>query len=152
MRFVTPDSRLGQPEVALGIIPGAGGTQRLTRLVGRARALEIILGCHDVTGDEAAATGYANRVLSDNEIEGFVREFAARVAALPPRAVAEAKRAVDGGITDPDPGYTVEAAAFRAARLDPEATRRMRRFLEVGGQTRDGERDVEALLDRLTDP
>src|ERR1019366_9330140 len=76
LRFVTPDARLSQPEVALGIIPGAGGTQRLTRLVGRARALEIVLGCRDVTGDEAAAIGYVNRVLSDNEIEDYVREFA----------------------------------------------------------------------------
>jgi enoyl-CoA hydratase/carnithine racemase len=150
LRFVTPDARLSQPEVALGIIPGAGGTQRLTRLVGRARALEIVLGCRDVTGDEAAAIGYVNRVLGDDEIEGFVREFAARIASMPPRAVAAAKRAIDGGLPDPDPGYAVEGTAFRDARLDPEATRRMRRFLDVGGQTRDGERDVEGLLNRLT--
>jgi enoyl-CoA hydratase/carnithine racemase len=150
VRFVTPDARLSQPEVALGIIPGAGGTQRLPRLVGRARALEIVLGCRDVTGEEAAAIGYVNRVLSDDEIEGFVREFAGRVASMPTRAVAEAKRAIDGGLSDPDAGYAVEGAAFRDARLDPESTRRMRRFLEIGGQTRDGERDVEALLDRLT--
>jgi enoyl-CoA hydratase/carnithine racemase len=150
LRFVTPDARLSQPEVALGIIPGAGGTQRLTRLVGRARALEIVLGCRDVNGEEAAAIGYVNRVLGDDEIEGFVRDLAARVASMPPNAVAAAKRAIDGGLPDPDPGYTIEAAAFRATRADPEATRRMRRFLAVGGQTRDGERDVEALLDRLT--
>jgi enoyl-CoA hydratase/carnithine racemase len=152
LRFVTPEARLSQPEVALGIIPGAGGTQRLTRLVGRARALEIVLGCRDVNGDEAAAIGYVNRVLSDNEIEGFVREFARRVASMPPEAVAAAKRAIDGGLPDPDPGYVAEATAFRDTLLDPEATRRMHRFLEVGGQTRDGERDVEALLDRLTSP
>jgi enoyl-CoA hydratase/carnithine racemase len=150
LRFVTPEARLSQPEVALGIIPGAGGTQRLTRLVGRARALEIVLGCRDVTGEEAAAIGYVNRVLNDNEIEGFVRELASRVASMPPGAVAAAKRAIDGGLPDPDPGYAAEGAAFRDTRLDPEATRRMRRFLDVGGQTRDGERDVEALLDRLT--
>jgi enoyl-CoA hydratase/carnithine racemase len=152
LRFATPDARFGQPEVALGIIPGAGGTQRLTRLVGRARALEIVLGCADVTGDEAAAIGYVNRVLADDEIEDFVRALATRIATLPPLAVGAAKRAVDAALPDPTPGLIVEGAAFREARLDPEAARRMRQFLEVGGQTREGERTVETLLDRLTPP
>jgi enoyl-CoA hydratase/carnithine racemase len=152
LRFATPDARFGQPEVALGIIPGAGGTQRLTRLVGRARALEIVLGCADVTGDEAAAIGYVNRVLADDEIEDFVRALAGRIATLPPLAVGAAKRAVDAALPDPTPGLIVEGAAFREARLDPEAARRMRQFLEVGGQTREGERTVETLLDRLTPP
>jgi enoyl-CoA hydratase/carnithine racemase len=149
LRFATPDARLGQPEVALGIVPGAGGTQRLTRLVGRARALEIVLGCADVTGDEAAAMGYVNRVLADDEIEGFVRGLAGRIAAMPALAVAAAKRAVDAALPDPTPGLVVEGAAFLETRLDPEATRRMRQFLEVGGQTREGERAVDGLLDRL---
>jgi enoyl-CoA hydratase/carnithine racemase len=152
LRFATPDARFGQPEVALGIIPGAGGTQRLTHLVGRARALEIVLGCGDVTGDEAAAIGYVNRVIADDGIERFVRALAGRIATLPPLAVAAAKRAVDAALPDPTPGLAAEGAAFQEARLDPEATRRMRQFLEVGGQTRDGERSVEALLDRLTPP
>ena len=152
LRFATPDARFGQPEVALGIIPGAGGTQRLTRLVGRARALEVVLGCADVTGDEAAAMGYVNRVLADDEIDAFVRALAERIASLPPLAVAAAKRAVDAALPDPIPGLAVEGAAFTEARLDPEATRRMRRFLEVGGQTRDGERRVDTILDRLTPP
>jgi enoyl-CoA hydratase/carnithine racemase len=152
LRFATPDARFAQPEVALGIIPGAGGTQRLTRLVGRARALEIVLGCADVTGDEAAAIGYVNRVLGDDEIEGFVRGLAARIAAMPPAAVAAAKRAVDAALPDPTPGLVVEGAAFHETRLDPEAARRMERFLEAGGQTRDGERQVETILERLTPP
>jgi len=152
LRFATPDARFGQPEVALGIIPGAGGTQRLTRLVGRARALEVVLGCADVTGDEAAAMGYVNRVIADDEIDAFVRALAARIVTLPPLAVAAAKRAVDAALPDPIPGLTVEGAAFTEARLDPEATRRMRRFLEVGGQTRDAERTVDGLLDRLPPP
>ncbi len=152
LRFATSDARLGQPEVALGIIPGAGGTQRLTRLVGRARALEVILGCDDVTGDEAAAIGYVNRVLPDDEIERFVRTLALRVASLPPIAVAAAKRAVDAALPDPTPGFVVEGAAFHETRLDPESARRMHRFLEVGGQTREGERTVATVLDRLTPP
>ena len=152
LRLATPDARFGQPEVALGIIPGAGGTQRLTRLVGRARALEIVLGCADVTGDEAAAIGYVNRVLPDDEIEGFTRALAERIATMPPLAVAAAKRAVDAALPDPIPGLAAEGAAFHEARLDPEAARRMRRFLEVGGQTREGERTVGPLLDQLPPP
>ena len=150
LRFATPDARFAQPEVALGIIPGAGGTQRLTRLVGRARALEIVLGCGDVSGDEAAAIGYVNRVVSDDEIEDTVRALATRIAAMPAHAVAAAKRAVDAALPDPTPGFVVEGRAFHEARQHPDATRRMQRFLEVGGQTRDGERDVTSLLDRLS--
>jgi enoyl-CoA hydratase/carnithine racemase len=150
LRYVTPDARLAQPEVALGIIPGAGGTQRLTRLVGRARALEIVLGCDDVTGEEAAAIGYANRVLAAAEIDGFVRTLAARIASFPVHAVAAAKRAVDAALADPTPGLVAEGRAFDASRFEPEAEARMRRFLAVGGQTRDGELDLPALLRRLT--
>ncbi len=150
LRFATPDARFAQPEVALGIIPGAGGTQRLTRLVGRARALEIVLGCADVSGDEAAAIGYVNRVVSDDDIEDTVRALATRIAAMPAHAVAAAKRAVDAALPDPTPGFVVEGQAFHEARQHPDATRRMQRFLEVGGQTRDAERDVTSLLDRLS--
>ena len=150
LRFATPDARFAQPEVALGIIPGAGGTQRLTRLVGRARALEIVLGCGDVSGDEAAAIGYVNRVVSDDDIEDSVRALAERIAAMPAHAVAAAKRAVDAALPDPTPGFVVEGQVFHEARQHPDATRRMQRFLEVGGQTRDGELDVTSLLDRLS--
>jgi len=119
LRFATPGARLAQPEVALGIIPGAGGTQRLTRLVGRARALEVVLGCGDVTGEEAAAVGYVNRVLGDDEIEGFVRDLARRIAAMPPYAVAAAKRAVDAALGDPTPGLIAEGRAFHETRMEP---------------------------------
>jgi enoyl-CoA hydratase/carnithine racemase len=149
LRFATAEARFGQPEVALGIIPGAGGTQRLTRLVGRARALEIILGCGDVTGTEAAAMGYVNRVLGDDEIDDFVHGLALRIAAMPTEAVAGAKQAVDAAVGDPTAGYTAEAIAFRGALVDPEARVRMQRFLELGGQTRDVERDLDAVIDEL---
>jgi enoyl-CoA hydratase/carnithine racemase len=150
LRFATPRARLGQPEVALGIIPGAGGTQRLTRLVGRPRALEIVLGCADVSAAEAAAIGYVNRVLDAEDAERFVRTLAMRIAAMPPLAVTEAKRAVDAAFGDPTRGFAVEAAAFRAALADPVARVRMERFLELGGQTPDVEMgEIEPLLDEL---
>jgi enoyl-CoA hydratase/carnithine racemase len=148
LRFASRSARLSQPEVALGIIPGAGGTQRLTRLVGRARALEIILGCADVTGEEAAAFGYVNRVVDDAELDPMVRAVAERIARKPPDAVSAAKRAVTAAAGDPDPGFAVEADEFRAV-LGDDARARMQRFLDLGGQTRNGERDLEPLLDEL---
>lgn len=152
LRFATPQARFGQFEVALGIIPGAGGTQRLTRLVGRARALEIVLGCGDVTGTEAAAMGYVNRVLADEEIDDFVHGLALRIAAMAPEAVASAKAAVDAVAGDPSEGYVVEAAGFRRAIADPVARELMARFLELGGQTRDVELGLAELIDALGRP
>ena len=152
LRFATPEARFGQPEVALGIIPGAGGTQRLTRLVGRARALEIVLGCGDVTGTEAAAMGYVNRVLGDDEIDDFVHGLALRIAAMAPEAVASAKAAVDAVAGDPTDGFVVEAAGFRRAIADPVARELMARFLELGGQTRDVELGLAELIDALGRP
>ncbi|HEY8217731.1 MAG TPA: enoyl-CoA hydratase/isomerase family protein [Acidimicrobiia bacterium] len=150
LRFASPNAVFAQPEVALGIIPGAGGTQRLTRLVGRARALEIVLGCGDVPADEAAAIGYVNRVIAEDRIEGHVREVATRIATMPPAAVAGAKRAVDAALGDTTAGFVAEASAFRAALADRVAHERMRRFLELGGQTPGVERgDLGELLDRL---
>ena len=150
LRFASRSARLGQPEVALGLIPGAGGTQRLPRLVGHARALEIITACGDVSGEDAAAIGYVNRVLDDDQLVPFVRTLAARIALMPEGVVARAERAVDAGLGDPAPGFVVEAEEFRAT-LAPPAQELMRRFLDAGGQTRDGERDLESLLERLLD-
>lgn len=151
LRFATRSARLGQPEVALGIIPGAGGTQRLTRLVGRARALEIILGCADVGGDEAAAIGYVNRVVDDDQLELVVRNVAERFAAMPAAAVAAAKAAVNAVGADVDAGFAVEADAFRGT-LSDDVRHRMQQFLDFGGQTRDAERDLEPLITRLFGP
>ncbi|HUV11284.1 MAG TPA: enoyl-CoA hydratase/isomerase family protein [Acidimicrobiia bacterium] len=152
LRFATPGARFAQPEVGLGIIPGAGGTQRLTRLVGRARALEIVLACGDVTGTEAAAIGYVNRVIGDDEIEADVRVLAARIAAMPPIAAAAAKRAVGLAHGDATEGYAAEAAGFREGLADPVARTRLQRFLELGGQTREVETGaLDDLFDQLTE-
>jgi len=150
LRIAARSARLGQPEVALGIIPGAGGTQRLTRLVGRSRALEIIIGCRDVTGEEAAAVGYVNRAVDDDQLKPFVRDLATRIAAMPAAALAAAKRAVDAVGDDRDAGFAVEADEFRST-LNDDARGRMQRFLDAGGQTREGERDLEPLIRGLLD-
>src|SRR3954451_939265 len=86
MRFASLERAVfGQPEVPLGILPGGSGTQRLPSLVGRARALEIILGGGDIDGATAEAWGWVNRALSDGELRPFVDELAARIASFPPK-------------------------------------------------------------------
>jgi enoyl-CoA hydratase/carnithine racemase len=139
MRFAGPRTVLGQPEVPMGILPGAGGTQLLPRLVGRARALEIILGGADVTADEAAAMGYVNRVLPSDELRPFVTRLAERIAAWPPEAVQRAKRSVDAGLAAAEPQYAQENDALGALVHAGHHRGPMQRFLDAGGQTRDGE-------------
>jgi enoyl-CoA hydratase/carnithine racemase len=140
---------LAQPEVALGILPGGGGTQRLPRLVGRARALEIVLGCDDVPAELAERWGYLNRALPPAELGPFVDRLARRIAAFPPEAVALAKASVDAAMPSPVEGLLDEAHAFNQTLAIPETRRRMRAFLEMGGQKPETERDLDALVARL---
>jgi len=150
MRFAARrKARLAQPEVALGIIPGGSGTQRLGRLVGRARALEIVLGCADVGAEEAAAIGYVNRAIEDERLEEIVRSLAERIAAMPLEAVRLAKLAVDAALPPPEPGLLVEGDCFNESVATPAARAAMRRFLELGGQTRETELDLGKLVARL---
>ena len=147
MRFAARGkTKLAQPEVALGIIPGGSGTQRLGRMVGRARALEIILGCGDVDADEAAAMGYVNRALAEEELMPFVRALAERIAAMPAETVRLAKEAVDAAMPPVEPGLLVEGDRFNESVALPEARTRMREFLERGGQTREVERSLGDLV------
>jgi enoyl-CoA hydratase/carnithine racemase len=131
---------LAQPEVAVGIIPGGSGTQRLHRLVGRGRALEIVLGCDDIDAETAAQWGYVNRALPDAELRPFVNALAARIASFPAAAIARSKAAVDAALPDPTDGLLTEDQLFRECLGDPEAHPRMSAFLDAGGQTRDVER------------
>jgi enoyl-CoA hydratase/carnithine racemase len=131
---------LAQPEVAVGIIPGGSGTQRLHRLVGRGRALEVVLGCDDIDAETAAQWGYVNRALPDGELRPFVDAIAARIASFPADAIANAKLAVDAALADPTDGLLTEDQLFRVCLGDPEAHARMNAFLAAGGQTRAVER------------
>ncbi|BDB40224.1 MULTISPECIES: enoyl-CoA hydratase/isomerase family protein [Mycobacterium] len=130
----------GQPEVALGIIPGGGGTQRLPRLVGRGRALEVILGCRDVDAATAEAWGYVNRALPPEKLRRFVDKLAARVAAAPVGTIAAAKRAVDAALsTDLAAGLRTEDQLFRQTLAQPVARQRLQAVIDAGAQTRDFE-------------
>jgi enoyl-CoA hydratase/carnithine racemase len=96
MRFASRENTLlGQPEVGVGVHPGGGGTERLPHLVGRGRALEIILGANDFDGDTAERYGYVNRALPDAELDGFVDTLARRIASFDRRAIAAAKSLVN---------------------------------------------------------
>ena len=140
---------LAQPEVALGIIPGGSGTQRLPRLVGRARALEIILGCEDVPADLAERWGYLNRALPPADIGPFVERLAFRIASFPAQAIALAKQAVNAAERPTVEGLLEEAHCFNQTLALPETRARMARFLEAGGQTPAVERELGALIDQL---
>src|SRR4051812_1235169 len=150
MRFAALGrAMLGQPEVALGIIPGGSGTQRLPNLVGRARALEVILGCDDVDAATAERWGWVNRALAPDDLRPFVDELVARIASFPAGAIAAAKTAVAAARPDPVPGLCREELAFSQTLLEPAAIERMERFMELGGQTREVELDLTALYDRF---
>src|SRR6202165_4406932 len=96
MRFASRENtRLGQPEVGVGLHPGGGGTERLPHLVGRGRALEIILGANDFDGDTAERYGYVNRALPDTELDVFVDTLARRIASFDRRALSAAKTLVN---------------------------------------------------------
>jgi enoyl-CoA hydratase/carnithine racemase len=130
---------LAQPEVAVGIIPGGGGTQRLPRLVGRGRALEIILGCEDVPADLAERWGYVNRALPPEELGSFVDGLASRIASFPAEAIARAKAAVAAAEPPVADGLIEEAQLFNECLAVPAARERMQAFLAMGGQTREVE-------------
>lgn len=142
LRFALADRAvLAQPEALVGIIPGGSGTQRLPALVGRGRALEIVLGGGDIDAETAERWGYVNRTLPEGDLRPFVDALAARIASVPASVIARAKTAIDTAMGDPGPGLLVEDRLFRECLADPsaEADARMSSFLDAGGQTRDVE-------------
>lgn len=113
LRVAGETARLGQPEILLGIIPGAGGTQRLTRLVGPARAKEMIWSGRQVRADEALAIGLVDRVVAPDEVEHAAVHWAAELAKGAVVAMGLAKRAIDGGLDGPlAAGLDLECEAF----------------------------------------
>jgi enoyl-CoA hydratase/carnithine racemase len=140
---------VGQPEVALGIIPGGGGTQRLAGLMGRGRALEAVLGCEDFDAELAERYGWINRALPAGEIGAFVDRLARRVASFPPEAIALAKRAVDSAHLPGIEGLLEEAHCFNRSLATGAARERMVAFLEAGGQTREMELELGSAISRL---
>ncbi|MCY3891791.1 MAG: enoyl-CoA hydratase/isomerase family protein [Acidimicrobiaceae bacterium] len=148
MRFGALDRTvINQMEVPIGILPGGTGTQRLPRLVGRGRAMEVILGGVDLDARRAEHWGYLNRALPADELRPFVTDLAYRIAKFPPQAVALAKQAVNAADELPlREGMFEERYLFQRLLRTPQAQPAMEQFLELGGQTRDGEMRVGDLV------
>ena len=135
MRFASLENmRLGHPEVGVGLHPGGGGTERLPHLVGRGRALEIVLGADDFDGDTAARYGYVNRALPDAELDGFVDALARRIASFDRRAIAAAKNLVNQVSLPPADRLLEALTSFQTALTWPEAQQRVQALLKRGLQ------------------
>jgi enoyl-CoA hydratase/carnithine racemase len=131
-RFIADNAKLGQPEILLGIIPGAGGTQRLPRLVGLSRAKEIILSGRMVDATEALAIGLADAIHPADDLEAAALEAAARYAAGP-AAIALAKRAIEDGTEQPlDQGLRLETRLFADCFATEDAATGIASFIENG--------------------
>ena len=151
MRFTwRENTRLGQPEVAVGLHPGGGGAERLPHLVGRGRAFEIVLGGNDFDGETAERYGYINRALADAELDGFVDTFARRIASFDRRAIAAAKNLVNQ-VSLPSADRLLDAInSFQVALTWPETQRRVKALLERGlQQDGDFEKGWPAVLGNL---
>ncbi len=131
VRWAVTGARLGLPETGLGLIPGFGGTQRLPRLVGRGRALEMILGGAPITADQALDWGLVTRVLPRDELLPSATAFARQLAARPAVAIRAAlKSVVEGAAMPPDAAVRLEAAHFGLACASADAGEGCRAFLE----------------------
>jgi enoyl-CoA hydratase/carnithine racemase len=139
-----------QLETGLGIVPSGSGSQHLPRLLGRARALEVILGHDDIDADIAERYGWVNRTLDESSIDAFVHRLASRIASQPLRLLASAKRASDALVPSFQRGLELERDANRAAFATPESRALMADFLARGGQTEPGERRLGELVGELT--
>lgn len=150
MRFALAGKAVfNQPEVALGIIPGGSGTVRLSRLIGRSRALEVVLGCDDVSAELAEQWGWVNRTLPADELWPHVHRIATRIASFPPHAVAAGKAAVLRAEKDVVADLLAEGAAFQGTLGGPGTRDAMERFMANGGQTHDGEMRLGELAGEL---
>jgi enoyl-CoA hydratase/carnithine racemase len=136
----------GHPEVAIGLVPGGGATQRLPRLMGRGRALEVLLGCNDLSAELAERYGYINRALPVEELTPFVDKLAYRIASFPTHAVAHAKAAVDtGAFSSITEGLLVEAHESDLSVVSEVTQARVKEALKAGAETYDGELEMDYL-------
>ena len=132
-RICAEDSQLGQPEILLGVIPGAGGTQRLPRLVGTGRAKELIYSGRFVAAEEALAIGLVNKVVSADDVYPTAVNWAERYAAGPRVALMAAKQAINKGIdVDLETALLLERQAFAALFATEDQQIGMKSFVEEG--------------------
>lgn len=132
-RVAGEGARLGQPEILLGIIPGAGGTQRLPRLIGPARAKDIVFTGRFVGAAEALQIGLVDKVVPDDQVYRVARDLVAQYANGPAVALRAAKQAIDAGLeVDLDTGLEIERLNFAALFATEDQRTGMRSFIENG--------------------
>lgn len=132
-RIIGDTTKVGQPEVLLGVIPGAGGTQRLARLVGPSKAKDIIFSGRFVKAPEALELGLVDEVVAADEVYAAARKWAEQFANGPARALAAAKAAIDGGLDmDLDNGLRLETQIFAGLFATEDQKIGMRSFIENG--------------------
>jgi enoyl-CoA hydratase/carnithine racemase len=150
MRFAARETAVfNQWEVAVGLLPGGGGLTRLARLMGRSRAMEVILACDDFDADLAERYGWVNRALPEAEMEPFIDRLTSRIASFPPYAVAAAKEAVLRVEKDIMGDLLAEREPTSRVRRLPPTREAVDRFLREGGQTVEGEVRLGDLLGEL---
>jgi len=133
IRFASREKAiLSQWEVGAGLVPGGGPMARLPRLIGRGRALEVLLGADDIPGDLAELYGYVNRALPDAELDAFVEALARRIASFDKRAIADTKRLVDVASLPADGEIAPEWEAFLASVQRPASQERIKALMERG--------------------
>jgi enoyl-CoA hydratase/carnithine racemase len=132
-RILGENARVGQPEILLGVIPGAGGTQRLSRLIGPAKAKELIFSGRHVRADEALALGIADRVVATDEVYNEAKRWAAQYSEGPAVALAAAKLAIDDGLSmGLAEGLRLESALFAGLFGTEDRALGMSSFIEEG--------------------
>lgn len=153
MRFGDAETfRWNQMEVPLGILPGGGGTQRIPRLIGIGRAMEVVLGADDIDAETAERWGFLNRSMIGPELSTRVDRLAKRIASFPFAAVREAKRSVRASVDRSlEDGLRYESYLFQVLLRDADAQPAMRQYLDAGGQTRDVELRIGEVMGELFD-
>jgi enoyl-CoA hydratase/carnithine racemase len=135
MRFASREKTImGHFEVGAGIVPGGGPMSRLPRLIGRGRALEVLLGADDLTGDLAERYGYVNRCLPDGELDAFVDALAVRIASFPQQALIDTKYFTDLASLPPDAELGPQMLVCLASIGRPETQARIKTLIEQGLQ------------------
>jgi enoyl-CoA hydratase/carnithine racemase len=133
MRFASREKAiLSHFEVGAGVVPGGGPMARLPRLMGRGRALEVLLGANDIPGDLAELYGYVNRSLPDSDLDAFVESLATRIASFDKQAISETKRFVDVASLPPDFEIAPEWDVCLASIARPAAQKRIEKLMELG--------------------
>jgi enoyl-CoA hydratase/carnithine racemase len=152
MRFAARESAIfSQPELGFGLIPGAGGVQHLTRLMGRARALEVMLSAEDYDAEVAERYGWINRALPAATLSQFVRTVALRISGFPRAGQAAVKDRVNAIALAPVEEFRRDSDLFLERVRDSEAQNRIRIAMTPGFQTRDGEMALAEMVGALAE-